>query len=119
QHLANLREGRGEGSTPESREAARAQYMSAVERDLTQPLIQEASGVDDPVTRAVGLQLANLTGIIHDISPMLQALMRNWSTAVAEGDSDAAPPKALNSYLQLMASSTTMSKVFHLLRSSP
>ena len=101
--LEQLREDRGERRASGRTRQALAAYETLTRRDLIEPLQRWALASADPVLRNLGVELANVCALLHQIAPPLHELQaRDLEQALTRG---VAPARGglLQQYTQLSA----------------
>src|SRR5262249_36155772 len=101
--LEQLREDRGERRTSGRTRKALAAYETLTRRDLIEPLLRWALASADPVLRNLGMELADVCALLHQIAPALHELQaRDLEQALTRG---VAPARGglLHQYTQLSA----------------
>jgi len=101
--LAALAADRESGGLPHRVRAAWAAFEAVVQKDLIEPLQQWASQSDDPVIYNVGVELANVCGLLHRIAPRLHVLQAGHLEEARQADVEPVPPRMLAQYLALAA----------------
>jgi hypothetical protein len=99
--LKQLAADRGQLS-PRAR-AAMAKHRELLEQDLIRPLRDWAQTKEDPVMMSTGDELASLTAMLHEISPLAHELLRRQSEMGWEGGAGPKLTGVLTEYLQLLA----------------
>jgi hypothetical protein len=101
--LEQLREDRGERRASDRTREALAAYDTLTRRDLIEPLQRWALASADPVLRNLGVELANVCDLLHQMAPHLHELQaRDLEQVLARG---VAPARGglLQQYTQLSA----------------
>jgi hypothetical protein len=101
--LAALADDRTAGGQGHRVRRARGAYEEMVQRDLIAPLREWALESTDPVIRNAGTQLADVSGLLHQLGPLLADLQAGRFERARGGDADPVPGKTLTDYLALTA----------------
>ena len=89
------------GELPDPVLKAQKHYQQCVERNLIDPLVVAGLADSDPLVRAAGVQLADITRMLHDMGPQVHVLLEEQlrfygSPALKHGNS-----RVLENYLKL------------------
>jgi hypothetical protein len=99
--LAHLAEHNHSGQLPDGVHFSASNYRSVVDRECVAPLLNWALKQDEQMVRALGMDLANVYGLIQLILPTLVELLgRQLEERLSEED-DAHLRRTLSQYLQL------------------